>query len=377
MQDKKGRSMIRPAKRLRLGALCVSLMLLAACAAAEEVSQESPTGTASPAVEATQEETASREEETPREVDTVRMVLYAPSIYDWCWFAARDQGFFEDHDIEIAPDPLVVSTDADANRAMLSGEGDIAFATVGMLQAIPPGDEPAVQFIAGSGKAAYSFVGEAGGGTGFEALEGGTIALPPEGQPSGMVAAEAFNQRLGEGNWTPLHIGGGSSARLAALETGQADGAFMAAPYDAIVVSGNPKLEIIEYLDAAGAGYQIGAVMARSEWAEGNPDAVVRWLDAYIDGCNWVYDPANREEAIRVLAEGVDADPEAIELTYEAYIEGDLGGTTPPRDGGLDREALVNVAELLAEEGELEGDPEEVVDALVDLSYWEEAQAGS
>lgn len=306
---------------------------------------------------------------------TVRMVLYAPSIYDWGFLAAKDQGFFEEEGIRIADKPLIVETDADANRAMISNEGDIALATVGMLQAIEPGTEPAVKFIGGTGKAAYSFVGKKGS-SGFEAFEGATVALSPEGQPSGVVAVTEINEIVGEGDWTPLHLGGGSGARLSALESGRAQAAFMAAPYDDMVVAQDPGLQVIDYLDAHGASYQIGAIMANRTWLEENRDVAVRWLRAYIRGSQWLYDPANREEAVRVLAQAVDAKPEMINETYDVYIAGDLRDTTPPKDGRLDREALVNVAELLQERGSLRGSVDQLVDDLVDDSVWRKARKG-
>jgi ABC-type nitrate/sulfonate/bicarbonate transport system substrate-binding protein len=301
------------------------------------------------------------------------MVLYGHNTYNWCFYAAQDQGYFERENLTIS-EPLMVNTDADANRAMLSGEGDVSTATVGMLQAIEPGSTPGVQFIAGTGAAAYSFVGPSDIED-LAGLEGATIALPPEGQPSADVAVATLNEVIGEDAWTPLHIGGGSGARIAALEAGQAQGAFMAAPFDAAIAQ-EGQFHVIDYLADYSDDYQIGVIMASTQWLEESPDVAARWVRAYVDGCEWLYDPANEQRAIELMAEKVETTPEAVQETYDVYIAGDLSGTTPPEDGAIDVEALENVATLMEERGSLEGPIDPLIDALVNEDVYQQATQG-
>lgn len=361
--------------RYRGTMLLAVLVLASACGGGgtEQAAEAPETEGAEATAPAEETEAAQGTEAAERaEPATVNMVLYGHNTYNWCYYAAEDQGFFERENITNT-EPLIVNTDADANRAMLSGEGDVSTATVGMLQAIEPGQTPGVQFIAGTGGAAYSFVGPTEV-TELAGLEGATIALPPEGQPSADVAVATLNEVIGEGNWTPLHIGGGSGARIAALEAGQAQGAFMAAPFDAVVEQ-EGQFHVIDYLAEHSDDYQIGVIMASTQWIEEQPDVAARWVRAYADGCEWVYDPANEERAIELMAEKVETAPEAVQETYDVYIAGDLAGTTPPRDGAINMEALENVASLLEERGSVTGPIQPLVDTLLNTDVYEQATA--
>ena len=50
-------------------------------------------------------------------------------------------------------------------------------------------------------------------------------------------------------------------------------------------------------------------VLARPQWLRENPDAARGYLRALSDAVDWLYDPANRDEAIAILARGHQARP--------------------------------------------------------------------
>jgi ABC-type nitrate/sulfonate/bicarbonate transport system substrate-binding protein len=84
---------------------------------------------------------------------------------------------------------------------------------------------------------------------------------------------------------------------------------------------------------AAGQGYHklldIGAyakdygflvVLGRPQWLRSNPDAARGYLRALSAGVDWLYDPANREEAIAILAKHTKLEQSFAEQTYEYYV---------------------------------------------------------
>lgn len=359
----------------RWACTCVALavaLLAGACATQDEaasdasptsmVDEGSPTGGESPSP-------------TSEELTRIRFIGTAPSIFPWCLYAAESEDFFGQNGLQVDK-VLEFPDDSSINRAMLAGEGDLANATVGLLRQIDPeASSQPVAVIAGQGTTAHSLVGPASVED-FASLEGATIALAEETQPSAATATAVLNSALGEGNWTPRHISGGTSARLAAVEAGEADAAIAAAPYDALIEESSDDLHIIDYLGNHGmSDYQGAVFMASREWLDREPDAATAWVKSYIQGCEWVNDPANKEAAISLLSSRTEVSESAAARTYTAYLEGQFAGETPPADGRANRDALINVAEVMIENGILETDvpAEDLIDELVDDTFWERA----
>jgi ABC-type nitrate/sulfonate/bicarbonate transport system substrate-binding protein len=56
---------------------------------------------------------------------------------------------------------------------------------------------------------------------------------------------------------------------------------------------------------------------ARKEWAEKNSDAVVGYIRGFSDAVDWLYDPANREEAITIFLKNLpNATPQGALVAY-------------------------------------------------------------
>jgi ABC-type nitrate/sulfonate/bicarbonate transport system substrate-binding protein len=114
---------------------------------------------------------------------------------------------------------------------------------------------------------------------------------------------------------------------------------------------------------------QSGFVMRA--WARANADTLVRYIEAVVESLRWVLDPANRAEAIALLADGLKLTPEIAARTYDIASNPD-GGLT--RDARLDFDGIRNVLGLRAE---LQGGPVGTAspDKYVDVSYYDRAIA--
>jgi ABC-type nitrate/sulfonate/bicarbonate transport system substrate-binding protein len=56
---------------------------------------------------------------------------------------------------------------------------------------------------------------------------------------------------------------------------------------------------------------------ARKSWAEQHSDAVVGYIRAFSDGVDWLYDPANRDEAISIFLKNLpNATPQGALVAY-------------------------------------------------------------
>jgi ABC-type nitrate/sulfonate/bicarbonate transport system substrate-binding protein len=120
---------------------------------------------------------------------------------------------------------------------------------------------------------------------------------------------------------------------------------------------------------AVGAYQATGGFVMRA-WAEKNADTMVRYVQAYVEGLRWSLDPANKQEAIKLLVDGLKLSPELAARCYE--IEADPA-TGLSRDAKFDMEGFKNVLRLRAEfEGGIAPAPEK----YLDLSYYQRALTG-
>jgi ABC-type nitrate/sulfonate/bicarbonate transport system substrate-binding protein len=115
--------------------------------------------------------------------------------------------------------------------------------------------------------------------------------------------------------------------------------------------------------------YTFAALMVNRDWAQGNRGAVVRWLAAMQDSVHWLYDPANKEEAIAILAEWTRTSEDDSRGTYGIVVEQDKAYPAELRATRAHLEAMID---LMREVGTAP-DPMPDLDRFLDSSYLDEA----
>ena len=118
--------------------------------------------------------------------------------------------------------------------------------------------------------------------------------------------------------------------------------------------------------DAIGA-YQGSAAFVLRPWGAANTDALVKYTQAYIEGMRWMLNPANKAEAVALLAERLKLPEDVASQAFDATLKGFQ------KDGALDMDGVRNVLKLRAQfEGGTPADPGK----YIDLSYYQKARAG-
>jgi ABC-type nitrate/sulfonate/bicarbonate transport system substrate-binding protein len=113
--------------------------------------------------------------------------------------------------------------------------------------------------------------------------------------------------------------------------------------------------------------YQATAAWVMKPWASANSDALVRYIQAYLEGLRWTLDPANKTEATNIIAAQFKLEPEVAAESYAIAVD-PKGGLI--KDARLDMEGLHNVLKLRADwSGVTPGAP----DRYIDLSYYQKA----
>jgi ABC-type nitrate/sulfonate/bicarbonate transport system substrate-binding protein len=116
--------------------------------------------------------------------------------------------------------------------------------------------------------------------------------------------------------------------------------------------------------------YQAGGAFVMREWAKANSDTLVRYIKAYIEGSRWALDPANKDEAIALLAERLKLSPQIAAQSYAVAINPAEGIA---KDVRFDMAGFNNTLKLRAEiEGQWGGNPPPAA-KYIDLSYYDRA----
>ena len=161
-----------------------------------------------------------------------------------------------------------------------------------------------------------------------------------------------------------LVIAGGSSANLAALQSGQIAATTVAVPLNvAAEVSG---LNVIGRLSEGIAHFQTNALVARRSWAEKNRPLMVRFMKAMVLTFRWIFE--NRDATVEFLSKEMQLKPVHARKGWEFYTQNRFW----PPDGDVTMEGMKNNIRIYAEQTGAKG-PLPDASKYVDQSYLREA----
>jgi ABC-type nitrate/sulfonate/bicarbonate transport system substrate-binding protein len=156
----------------------------------------------------------------------------------------------------------------------------------------------------------------------------------------------------------------GTPVRADCLSKGDCDAVPLGQPDDILFMrKGYNKLgdslEVIPTL-------QFSVIAARRDWAQTNPDAVMRLTRAMGGTYKFMRDTANRDEVAKLAAEMTGAPIDVMRAVLAFYYEPDRG--VMPKQGEIDMAGVAKVIELLGRTGELKA-PLPSAERFVDLQY--------
>lgn len=286
----------------------------------------------------------------------------------WAIYAAQEQGYFEDENLDfklsiVPSSPSLIAAAEGGSLDILAVAGDTGIAAIagGANVRLIAGIQrvSALQFVAGKDiKTAADLKGEALGATNLTS--------------SDALFARQFvekNGGLGEDDYKMIAVGT-FPQRAAAVQAGQIKGAMLTEPWTSELESeGFPVLGTAQ--ESLGTNFNFINIAVRTSWAEEHRDVVVRFLRAYEKAVDWLLDPANKEGALALLAnDRVKLSREQAEATYDRFIAVDdkvLSGELTEED--------VATAIRLAKAANVPKATDDV-SAYADLSFLQEATAG-
>jgi len=151
---------------------------------------------------------------------------------------------------------------------------------------------------------------------------------------------------LGPGDFRFVSVGN-SRARLQALRDGKFAAALITEPFTGVAREEGFTL-LGEGVSALGS-YQANVRIANRAWATENPELVVGYIRALRSAIDWLYDPVNRDEAVRILASKVKVGEAAARSSVDGMTRGQ---SAIQRNGEMDLQGLRNVIMLRERHGQ-------------------------
>jgi ABC-type nitrate/sulfonate/bicarbonate transport system substrate-binding protein len=233
----------------------------------------------------------------------------------WPTIVMMVRGMDRDENLDL--DYLESRTSADGARYMVAGDAQVTSVTT-ETAIIAAEQDPGI-FIAGGWMwwVPHSLVAAKDVATVAD-LRGKTVSVDQVRGGNGLYLRRMLAAGgLGADDYSLIQ-GGASRERLAGLVSGSVQGTLLLSPDNARMVrDGYQQLGYVN--DYIGANYFTPLITTR-RWAEANPEAFLRFLRATNRAITWLNDPANRAEAIAMLADQSRISPEDASITYDEYV---------------------------------------------------------
>jgi len=280
-----------------------------------------------------------------RPVGSITMGLGGWTAAAWPEFISIDKGLFAANNVKV--DLIASGTAAAMTLQLVTGALDVAdISAPQIIQAIN-GGAPIVAFSEHSRKPAYLLIGRKGLSS-VAQLKGKSIIVAGPTDITRLFT----DKMLSANNLTPddysYYYAAASGERYAGLINGAVDAAILAAPFSyRAVAQGYPVLDdVSKYFPS----FVQTAFVVRTAWAQEHSDLLIAFTKGYLAGIRWLYDPANKVQAIQILSDRTNTSVADATATYDEYVT-KLHEFTA--SGLMANESLVPVLDALVKIGQL------------------------
>jgi ABC-type nitrate/sulfonate/bicarbonate transport system substrate-binding protein len=243
----------------------------------------------------------------------VRMAMLAPSALLWLHAIAKEKGFYAERGIEVRE--LIAATSPALLQAVSSGSVEAGVSVADL--AIRAVDQGAPIVISGAilGKSILRLVG-APKITDVAQLVGKPVtAGGVEGGTANLLRFLIQRHKVDARSVQMVAIAN-SRDRVIALGNGQVQAALLIAPFDTMAQRQGMKV-----LDDYVEDYVQTPLILNKTWAQKNPAVASGLTQAMQKAANWIYDPANKQAAIDILATYTKVEKDICADSYKFIVE--------------------------------------------------------
>jgi ABC-type nitrate/sulfonate/bicarbonate transport system substrate-binding protein len=297
-------------------------------------------------------------------------VMVFPGLSNLSIFAAQHKNLFARHGLAV--ELLNTPNSGVLREGLARGDHQIAHAAVDNAVAMVEVAKADVAIVTGGDNGFNRIFVQPEIGS-LSDLRGKSVVVDAPNTAFALLLYKALkNAGLNKGDYTVRPIGG-TPARVEAMTKDKANAAaaVLGPPFSFRAAAAGLK-DMGAAAKAVGSYQSDGAFVMRA-WANANSDTLVRYIRAYIEGRRWALDPANRAEAIALLADRLKLSPD---IAAQSYATATDFADPIAKDAKFDMAGFNNVLKLRAEiEGQW-GSKAPPAEKYIDLSFYEKALAG-
>ena len=328
----------------------VLLLGLTACGTKQENVQSTPEATEAVQETEAPQETEAAQETVVREKTPITLRLaYHPHICGYGAILAADKlGYFKDENITV--EFVQFTAGAPELAAMASGDIDLGYLGLGAHVFAPKGQ---CQYLCMDTfeMAAEVMTTPESGITSLEQMKGKTFGCTA-GTTSELFLVLAI-QRAGLQKEDVNRVNMDASGLVSAFISGQVDGISTFAPYTDEIRSQIPDAVTIQTsYDFVDQVVTCNSWVANPEFIAKNEDAVVRFLKAYLRGCQ--YRAEHPEEVCQWVADDLDLDYDVVSSVLDKTQFFTISDTVEKIESGQTLEWYQGVLDLFTSAGQLD-----------------------
>ena len=298
-----------------------------------------------------------------RAEDTKLAVIVFPGVQNLPMFVAQAKGFYAKRGLAV--DIKFTGNSDELRNGLAEGRYQIAHSAIDNAFALKDKANADVAVVIGGDKNFNHLIVQPEIKS-LADIKGKTVVVDAVNTAYAFQLYETLRQKgLNKGDYDIKPVGG-TAARLDAMLKDKAMVAAMLYPPFSIRAERAGLKDMGTAVAALGAYQGTSAYVLRG-WGKANENALVKYLQAYIEGQRWAFDPNNKAEVIALLVERLKLPEDIAALSFES-TKGQFS-----RDGAIDMAGVANVLKLRAQ---FEGGTPAAPEQYFDLSYYKKALAG-
>lgn len=295
--------------------------------------------------------------------DTKLNVIVFPGVQNAPLFVAQAKGFFAKRGLTI--DLTFTVNSDDLRNGLAQGKYQIAHTAVDNAFAMKDKANVDIAVVMG-GDNSFNHLLVQPGINSVADIKGKTVVVDAVNTAYAFQLYEMLKQKgVNKGDYE-IKPAGGTALRLEAmLKDKSVAASMMNPPFSTRAVKAG--LKDMGSAAAALGAYQGTSAFVLRAWGTANADTLVKYIQAYIEGWRWAFDPKNKAEVVKLLAERLKQPEDVMAQSF------DDTKNDSAKDAAIDMKGVENVLKLRAAwEGGAVASP----DKYLDLSYYKKAAAG-
>ncbi|HLG69517.1 MAG TPA: ABC transporter substrate-binding protein [Chloroflexota bacterium] len=292
----------------------------------------------------------------------------ALTAFNWPEYVAENKGFWKDQGLDVQR--TIFQTDSQNIQALVSGSVNVSQATIDVIiRADSTAKNNDIKMVAGNvSDPPYAIVTKPDIST-WKDLAGKQVAVTDLTGGSTVLLKKALAANGVDPKSVTMISSGGTSNRLAALKSGAVSFTILAQPQSYEAQDGGYKILGLttDYVkDFQFTGYNVS-----EKWAGGHQQDLIGFLKGIDKGVKWLYDPANKAEAVKILSTALkSSNTSAFEKTWDLYFKDN--GNIIPKNSAVNVNGTEVVIQAMADDGELK-QPLPKAQDFIDSSYLQKA----